>query len=140
MQLGRDDEARVAFDRAIALANTAAEAAHIRMHLDRLKRDSAPRARRRGSKRSSFSPCGRRWRTKAPDEGFYPRASLVAKPLIRRRRRLRSSGSPRGEGRGADRKFSASHLSAAPVSIVLDGSLRDLIPWRRWLAALTVHR
>ena len=42
MQLGRDDEARVAFDRAIALANTAAEAAHIRMHLDRLAKD-APR-------------------------------------------------------------------------------------------------
>ena len=37
MQLGRDEEARVAFDRAIALANTAAEASHIRMHLDRLK-------------------------------------------------------------------------------------------------------
>ncbi|MFL6711553.1 MAG: RNA polymerase sigma factor, partial [Sulfurifustis sp.] len=36
MQLGRDDEARVAFDRAIALARTAQEAAHIRMHLDRL--------------------------------------------------------------------------------------------------------
>jgi RNA polymerase sigma-70 factor (ECF subfamily) len=35
-QLGRRDEARVAFDRAIALANTAAEAAHIRLHLDRL--------------------------------------------------------------------------------------------------------
>src|SRR6266849_890476 len=43
MQLGRNDEARVAFDRAIALANTSAEAAHIRMHLDRLMRDSAPR-------------------------------------------------------------------------------------------------
>ena len=43
MQLGRNDEARVAFDRAIALANTTAEAAHIRMHLDRLKRDSQPR-------------------------------------------------------------------------------------------------
>jgi RNA polymerase sigma-70 factor (ECF subfamily) len=40
MQLGRNDEARVAFDRAIALANTTAEAAHIRMHLDRLIRDS----------------------------------------------------------------------------------------------------
>lgn len=39
MQLGRTDEAREAFDRAIALANTGAEAAHIRMHLDRL---SAP--------------------------------------------------------------------------------------------------
>jgi RNA polymerase sigma-70 factor, ECF subfamily len=43
MQLGRNDEARVAFDRAIALANTSAEAAHIRMHLDRLMRDSQPR-------------------------------------------------------------------------------------------------
>jgi RNA polymerase sigma-70 factor (ECF subfamily) len=42
MQLGRNDEARVAFDRAIALANTTAEAAHIRMHLDRLIRDSGP--------------------------------------------------------------------------------------------------
>jgi RNA polymerase sigma-70 factor, ECF subfamily len=43
MQLGRNDEARIAFDRAIALANTSAEAAHIRMHLDRLMRDSQPR-------------------------------------------------------------------------------------------------
>jgi RNA polymerase sigma-70 factor, ECF subfamily len=42
MQLGRAEEARLAFGRAIALANTAAEAAHIRMHLDRLMRDSAP--------------------------------------------------------------------------------------------------
>ena len=42
MQLGRNDEAREAFDRAIALANTSAEAAHIRMHLDRLMRDSRP--------------------------------------------------------------------------------------------------
>src|SRR6201986_4801050 len=40
MQLGRNEEARVAFDRAIALANTSAEAAHIRMHIDRLMRDS----------------------------------------------------------------------------------------------------
>ncbi|CAN5347422.1 RNA polymerase sigma factor [soil metagenome] len=40
MQLGRDDDARISFDRAIALANTSAEAAHIRMHIDRLKRDS----------------------------------------------------------------------------------------------------
>ena len=38
LQLGRNDEARVAFDRAIALANTAAEAAHIRTHIDRLMR------------------------------------------------------------------------------------------------------
>lgn len=43
LQLGRTEEARVAFDQAIALANTAAEAAHIRMHLDRLMKDSAPR-------------------------------------------------------------------------------------------------
>ena len=42
MQLNRNEEARVAFDRAIALANTSAEAAHIRMHLDRLIRDSQP--------------------------------------------------------------------------------------------------
>jgi RNA polymerase sigma-70 factor (ECF subfamily) len=41
MQLGRAEEARLAFGRAIALANTAAEAAHIRMHLDRLMRDGA---------------------------------------------------------------------------------------------------
>ena len=40
MKLGRNDEARVAFDRAIALANTAAEAAHIRMHIDRLKAEA----------------------------------------------------------------------------------------------------
>ena len=44
MQLGRNDEARIAFDRAIALANTSAEAAHIRLHLDRLMRDSQPPA------------------------------------------------------------------------------------------------
>jgi RNA polymerase sigma-70 factor, ECF subfamily len=42
LQLGRADEARVAFDRAIALANTPAEAAHIRQHLDRLMKDSQP--------------------------------------------------------------------------------------------------
>jgi RNA polymerase sigma-70 factor (ECF subfamily) len=41
LQLGRTEEARVAFDQAIALANTAAEATHIRMHLDRLMKDSA---------------------------------------------------------------------------------------------------
>jgi RNA polymerase sigma-70 factor, ECF subfamily len=44
MQLGRNEEARIAFDRAIALANTSAEAAHIRMHIDRLIRDSQPKA------------------------------------------------------------------------------------------------
>ncbi len=36
LQLGRSGEAREAFDRAIALANTAAEAAHIRSQIDRL--------------------------------------------------------------------------------------------------------
>jgi RNA polymerase sigma-70 factor (ECF subfamily) len=36
LQLGRAEEARCAFDRAISLANTTAEAAHIRVHLDRL--------------------------------------------------------------------------------------------------------
>ena len=36
LQLGRNAEAREAFDRAIALANTAAEAAHIRSQIDRL--------------------------------------------------------------------------------------------------------
>ncbi|MCV3207204.1 RNA polymerase sigma factor [Mesorhizobium sp. YC-39] len=41
MQLGRGEEARTAFDRAIALANTAAEAAHIRMHIDRLMKEGA---------------------------------------------------------------------------------------------------
>ncbi|HZE46480.1 MAG TPA: RNA polymerase sigma factor [Xanthobacteraceae bacterium] len=40
LQLGRTGEARVAFDRAIALAHTAAEAAHIRLHLDRLMKES----------------------------------------------------------------------------------------------------
>lgn len=43
MQLGRNEEARIAFDRAIALANTAAEAAHIRMHIDRLIKESSER-------------------------------------------------------------------------------------------------
>ncbi|MDB5630437.1 MAG: polymerase sigma factor, partial [Tardiphaga sp.] len=39
MQVGQSQAACIAFDRAIALANTPAEAAHIRMHLDRLKLD-----------------------------------------------------------------------------------------------------
>jgi RNA polymerase sigma-70 factor (ECF subfamily) len=41
LQLGRTDEARIAFDRAIALAGNAAEAAHIRQHLDRLMKEHA---------------------------------------------------------------------------------------------------
>jgi RNA polymerase sigma-70 factor (ECF subfamily) len=40
LQLGQNDAARTTFNRAIALANTPAEAAHIRMHLDRLMQDS----------------------------------------------------------------------------------------------------
>jgi RNA polymerase sigma-70 factor, ECF subfamily len=39
--LGRSSEARDAFGRAIAPANTPAEAAHIRQHLDRLDEDQA---------------------------------------------------------------------------------------------------
>jgi RNA polymerase sigma-70 factor, ECF subfamily len=41
MQLGRAEQARVAFDKAIALAHTAAEAAYIRQHLDRLAKESS---------------------------------------------------------------------------------------------------
>ena len=42
MQLGRAEEARVAFDQAIALAHTPAEAAHIRLHLDHLMKEGQP--------------------------------------------------------------------------------------------------
>lgn len=42
MQLRRDREARAAFDQAIALAHTPAQAAHIRAHLDRLMREGQP--------------------------------------------------------------------------------------------------
>jgi len=41
LKLGRRKEAHQAFDRAISLANTPAEAAHIRMHIDRLTTDPA---------------------------------------------------------------------------------------------------
>ena len=41
LQLGRCQEARAAFDRAIALANSPAEAAHIRQHLDRAMKEAA---------------------------------------------------------------------------------------------------
>ncbi len=44
LQLARNEEARIAFDHAIALANTPAEAAHIRQHLDRLQRENVPPA------------------------------------------------------------------------------------------------
>ena len=40
MQLGRDREARSTFNRAIALAGSPSEAAHIRQHIDRLMGES----------------------------------------------------------------------------------------------------
>jgi RNA polymerase sigma-70 factor (ECF subfamily) len=46
LELGRPEAAREAFGRAIALAGTAAEAAHIRQHLDRLAADHAPESQR----------------------------------------------------------------------------------------------
>jgi RNA polymerase sigma-70 factor (ECF subfamily) len=45
LQLGRNQEARTAFDRAISLANTPAEAAHIRRHLDQLMRGAKEKAK-----------------------------------------------------------------------------------------------
>src|SRR3954470_14694074 len=45
LQLGRNQEARTAFDRAISLANTPAEAAHIRRHLDRLTQEAKEKAK-----------------------------------------------------------------------------------------------
>ena len=45
LQLGRNQEARTAFDRAISLANTPAEAAHIRRHLDRLMQEAKEKAK-----------------------------------------------------------------------------------------------
>ena len=42
LTLERKVEAREAFDRAIALARTPAEAAHIRQHIDRLQAEAAP--------------------------------------------------------------------------------------------------
>lgn len=50
-QLGRVADAREAYDRAIALAHTAQEAAHIRLHLDRLAQDAGR---------------GKTWRSKVP--------------------------------------------------------------------------
>jgi RNA polymerase sigma-70 factor (ECF subfamily) len=40
-QLGRAGEARAAYDQAISLATTPAQASHIRQHLDRLQKDAA---------------------------------------------------------------------------------------------------
>ena len=47
MQLGRAAEAREAFNRAIALAATPAQAAHIRRHLDQLAKDASAADRSR---------------------------------------------------------------------------------------------
>ncbi len=60
-QLGRDAEAKVAFDHAIALANSAAEAAHIRLHLDRLSRPAPERGQEQETTRPLSDPgsCGR---------------------------------------------------------------------------------
>ena len=44
MQLGHRRDAEVAFDQAIARAHSAAEAAHIRMQIDRLRADSCAAA------------------------------------------------------------------------------------------------
>lgn len=46
LQLGDADHAREAFNRAIALAGSAAEASHIRTHLDRLSTPAAPTSQR----------------------------------------------------------------------------------------------
>jgi RNA polymerase sigma-70 factor (ECF subfamily) len=43
--LGRVAEARAAFDRAIALAKSPAEAVHIRLQIDRLTKESDPSCR-----------------------------------------------------------------------------------------------
>ncbi|HQS07619.1 MAG TPA: RNA polymerase sigma factor [Xanthobacteraceae bacterium] len=48
-ELGRTEEARIAFGQAIALASSAAEAAHIRQHLDRLQRESGKPSHSSGS-------------------------------------------------------------------------------------------
>jgi RNA polymerase sigma-70 factor (ECF subfamily) len=42
LQLGRQAEARQAFDQAIGLATSATEAAHIRQQIDRLAADTGP--------------------------------------------------------------------------------------------------
>ena len=54
LQLGRNQEARTAFDQAIALANTAAEAAHIRQHLDRLESEAAAPPTRRNKRAKKY--------------------------------------------------------------------------------------
>jgi RNA polymerase sigma-70 factor (ECF subfamily) len=55
-QLGRNSEARHALDRAISLANTAAEAAHIRMHLDQLTSAVGSRSARSSLSKGATMP------------------------------------------------------------------------------------
>jgi RNA polymerase sigma-70 factor (ECF subfamily) len=64
MQLDRNEEARVAFDRAIALAHSSTEAAHIRMQIDRLKRDSAKENAKEKAKENAKDRAGTRGTTK----------------------------------------------------------------------------
>ena len=57
LELGREAEARQAFDRAIALAHTPAEAAYIRERLDVLSEGARrPRRARKGDAGPSFGP------------------------------------------------------------------------------------
>lgn len=49
MELGRDKEARTTFDKAISLARTPAEAAHIRQHIDRLMAEGSRRTKNKAS-------------------------------------------------------------------------------------------
>ena len=88
LQLGRDQEARIAFDRAIALANTPAEAAHIRRHLDRLMKQMRVKL--------SQSPVGRSRCSHRPwenQQGECHGRSKVPRPSRQRRRRRLSDAS-----------------------------------------------
>jgi RNA polymerase sigma-70 factor (ECF subfamily) len=53
LELERPGEAKVAFNRAIALANTPAEAAHIRLQLDRLAEPARPRGEKKEPAKNS---------------------------------------------------------------------------------------
>jgi RNA polymerase sigma-70 factor, ECF subfamily len=67
-ELGREAEARDAFGRAIALANTPAEAAHIRDRLDQLDR-RRPRPRKKLTGLSGCRWCPRPWEERDEDGG-----------------------------------------------------------------------
>ena len=64
MQLGRNDEARAAFGEAIARAGSAAEAAHIRVHLDRLEEESKSVVGRPKAEAELRRPVSRRSRSR----------------------------------------------------------------------------